>query len=518
MGNSRTSNTIRNSVVGIGAFGLKALLAFVTRTVFIKILGVDYLGINGLFANILTMLALSDLGLYTVMTYSLYKPVAQNDTELVASLVRYFQKLYNFIALAVLAVGLALVPLLPKLVHGITLPQNELTLYYLILLLNSVLSYFAISRATLFRADQKVYVVKVIETASTILMYITQIVLLMLFRSFMIFLICQTVYTLLNNITLTIWAGKKYPYLKKLTTTHLAKEINQEIWKNLKASFLYKIGAYIMNSTDNILISLIISTTVVGYFSNYVTIYSLINQLIMILISAVLASIGHFLVTESNAKKYQLFKILMLTMYTIATIAASCYLAGMNDFIRIWIGSEFIIGGGFIYALAFNRFIFCAIHPLWMVRESSGIFVSMRYVMLAAAALNIGLSVWLGNRMGVTGIILATSLSYLLTVYWYEPFQLAQKVFHNKMGSYWIYVIKLLLASLPGLAAGVWFGQIETGHILFLLLKFSVCGLVSLSSFVLCFRHTPEYAALYEKIEPLMRRIPFVKQKIRSHV
>ena len=311
MGVSRTRNTARNSVVGITTYLMRAVFAFITRTVFIKVLGVDYLGINGLFANILTMLALSDLGIYTVMTYSLYAPLAKDDKPQIIALIHYFQKLYNIIAFVVLGMGLILIPFLPKLVHGVSLSNAELTRYYIILLFNSVISYFVISRSTLFRADQKIYVVHVISTIFTFLMYITQIILLVIFKNFTIYLVCQAVYTLCNNITLFIVASRKYPYLSMHVAKHLTQHIKKDLMRNLKASFCYKIAAHIMNSTDNILISVLISTAMVGYFSNYVTLYNMVNAFLMIVIEAVLASVGHFIVTESSIRKYELFKVLL---------------------------------------------------------------------------------------------------------------------------------------------------------------------------------------------------------------
>lgn len=494
-------------MVGLSTHLLRAVLTFVTRTVFINVLGVEYLGVNGLFANILTLLALSDLGIYTVMTYSLYNPLAKDDKPQIAALIRYFQKLYNIIAFAVLGLGLVLIPFLPKLVHGISLSQVELTRYYVILLFNSVISYFVISRSTLFRADQKVYVVRLISTVSTFLMYITQIILLIIFRNFTVYLVCQVVYTLVNNVALFFVAARKYPYLRMPAEEALIQPVKQELVRNLKASFCYKIGAHIMNSTDNILISVLISTAMVGYFSNYVTLYSMVNTFIMIFIEAVLASIGHFLVTESSARKYELFKALLFVMYGVAALCVSCYLAGMNDFIRIWIGERFIIGGGFIYALALNRFIFCAVHPLWMMRESSGLFVATRYVMLTAAFLNIGLSVLLGKWIGISGIILATSLSYLLTICWYEPWLLAKKIFQIPVVEYWKYIFKLAGACALPLAAGLFLLHWNTAHIVGLLGKFTVCALMTFISFFVWFKNTPQGNYIFKIFKQLKIKI-----------
>ncbi len=511
MNDSRIKNSTRNSVVGLSTHLLRAVFAFITRTVFIKVLGVDYLGIDGLFANILNMLALSDLGIYTVMTYSLYKPLAQGNQAQVSALIKYFQKLYNVIALAVLLFGLILIPFLPKLIHGISLSDSQITHYYIILLLNSVISYFVISRSTLFRADQKVYIVHITSAVFTFLMRITQIVLLLVFRNFMLYLICQVAYTAFSNIALFFLAARKYPYLNHQIDKNIIKDVKKDIINNLKASFCYKMGAYIMNSTDNILISVLISTAMVGYFSNYASIYGIVNIFIIIVIDGMLASIGNFVATETPKRKYQLFKFLLFIMYAVAALCSACYLAGMNDFIRIWIGDEFIIGGGFVLILAFNRFIFCAVHPLWMMRESSGLFISTKYVMMSAAILNIVLSILLGKIFGINGIIMATSISYILTIYWYEPWLLSKKIFNTPVSEYWKYIFKLTVASILPITLGILLFNLQTKNILLLFGKFTLCACATLLAFFLFFKNTEEWKILQDKFKQLLKQIPYKK-------
>ena len=497
---------MRNSSVGVITHIVNAALSFVARTIFIRVLGVEYLGISGLFSNILTMLALSDLGIYTVMTYSLYKPIAKDDKPMIAALIHYFQRLYNIVGIAVLCIGVSLIPFLPKLVNDTSLTFYELSKYYIILLLNSVVSYFAISRSTLFRADQKVYIVRIISTISTFAMHIAQIVLLIAFKNFTIYLASQVIFTLGSNIAMSVLATKKYPYLAEPVDTNLTRGMTKEIIHNLKASFIYKIGSKIMNSTDNILISVLISTTVVGYYSNYVTVFSLVNTFVMIIIEAVLASVGNFIATESADRKFGLFKLMLFVLYFTAAFCVSCYLAGMNDFIGIWLGENFIINGGFIIALALNRFVFCIIHPLWMMRESSGIFISTQYVMLFASAINIVLSVILGKMLGITGIILATALANLLTVYWYEPIQLSKKVFNNKVIEYWRYVARLLCATVPSIVVGLFLLSYETRNFFILLTKFLFCGLITLVSFILAMHKTDEYHVLKLQIMNMLKK------------
>ncbi len=491
--NTRTHNSLRNMIVGISTHVLTALFSFVSRTVFVRILGVQYLGISGLFSNILTMLALSDLGVYTVMVYSLYAPIANRDHDKIRALIRFFQRLYNGVALVVLTLGLLCIPLLPYLVNNSTLPYSEMLLYYILLLLHSVCTYFAISRSTLLRADQQTHIVQTVSAVSTFGLQVMQIVILALTHQYAIYLIVQILFTLGSNGVLSWIATKKYPYLKGKENNELVADAKKEVITNLKATFLYKIGNTIMNSTDNLLISVIVGTVAVGYYSNYVTIFTMVNSFVMIVIQAVLPSVGNYYATQNEENKYGLFRFLMLAFYALATFCTSCYICGMNDFIALWLGEEFVLGGAFVLVLSFNRFVFCTIHPLWMTRESTGVFVSTRYLMLCAAALNIILSIALGLLWGVTGIILATALSQLLTVFWYEPRQLFRQVFKRSTTTHWVYVLRLLCAVIPVIAVAcllkLWF----VTNFAFLLLKFVVCALVTLFAFFVVMGRTPEF-------------------------
>lgn len=490
---TRTQNSLRNMVVGVSMHLLTALFSFVSRTVFVRVLGVQYLGISGLFSNILTMLALSDLGIYTVMVYSLYKPLADKDEEKICALIHYFQRLYNGIALIVLGLGLACIPLLPYLINNSTLTYGQTVAYYILLLLNTACSYFAISKSTLLRADQQVHIVQIITSVGTFGLQIMQIVILLLTHQYAVYLIVQILFTLGSNITLSYIAANRYPYIRKKAKTELVSDLKGDIIKNLKATFLYKIGNTVMNSTDNILISVIVGTVFVGYYSNYVTIFTMVNAFVMIVIQAILPSIGNYYATQPDEKKFGMFRLLLLGFYVLATFCAGCYISGMNDFIRIWLGTEYLLSDSFVWSVALYRFVFCAIHPLWMTRESTGVFVATRYVMLCAAGVNIVLSVLLGMQMGITGIILATAISNLLTVFWYEPKQLCRNVFHVEQWQYWKYMLRLLLAAVPPIGAAVVMQMLHTNNLAILLAKFLVCGIVSLVSFYALMGRSEEF-------------------------
>lgn len=506
MQESRVKNSIKNSTVGIACQLLLSVFAFVSRTVFIKTLGVEYLGVGGLYSNILTMLSLSDLGIYTVMVYSLYKPIAEHDEEKIAALISYFQRLYWAIAVIVLIIGVGCIPFLRVLVKDSQLANDELIKYYVLYLLNSLCTYIAVSRTTLLRADQKAYIIQIVTTSTTIGMYIYQIVLLYATRKFTLYLVIQICFTLANNLILTVITERKYPFLKKKIRIQGDTEIRSQLIGNFKGTFLYKIGNMVMNSTDNMLISILLGTAIVGYYSNYVTVFSLVNKFIMIIINAILASIGNYVATKKAYEKFDLFRLLLFVFYFLASFCCGCYLGGMEDFIRIWIGKEYIISGGFLFALVFNRFVYCAIHPLWMMRESSGIFISTRYVMIVAAVSNIVLSIVGGMIWGLAGIIAATAIAYLVTVFWYEPIQLCRVVFCNEVIEYWKATLKLVLTSLPCLAIGFALRLWRTESIIMLFIKFGVQLLATVGIYFTAYKNQSEY----EWVLKILNRVPVI--------
>ena len=506
MAQTRTKNTVRNSAVGILSYVITSLMSFVSRTVFIKVLGVEYLGISGLYSNILTMLSLTDMGLVTVMIYSLYKPLAENDIERVESLIRYFKRLYNIIAGVVAIVGVAMIPVLPYVVKGSALSYGELVRYYLLILLNNVCSYFAVSKTTLIKADQQMSTVQLVTCICNIALHGVQIVLLLILKNYTVFLIAPIAFTLLSNLILSVITTRRYPYLKKKNNVQVEDEIKVYIKKNLKSTFVYKLSASIINSTDNILISVMLGVTVVGYYSNYMTVVALVNSVISILIQGVIASLGSYNSSQPPARKYAMFKIFSLAFYAVGAFCAACYLSVFSDFINVWIGSEFILSNLFLWSLVFNNFVSCISNPIWMTRETTGLFKESRYVMLCAAVINLGLSILLGKFIGLAGIIFATGIARLLTMYWYEPFTLCKKVFEIPFGKYWVKIFALLLASAAPIVVGWLLQGFPTQNIFLMLAKIVLCALATLLSFVLFFFKTEEFKSVKSKILNVLKK------------
>ena len=288
--NSRTKNSMINVTVSVIYQIFMLLITFITRRVFIENLGVDYLGIGGLFSNLLEILALAELGIGGAISFSMYKEIAENNQEKLKALNTYYKSLYNRIAIIVLIIGLSLLPFLKYLINLENEVQN-VEVYYLIYLFNAVFSYLFVYKTTIVTADQKEYKLKAISCAFEILKAALQIISLIVFKNFLLYLFIQVFCTLLGNFIKSKMAEKWYPFIKE--NKELDKIEKNNVWSNIKSMFFYKFGGVALNNTMNLLISVLVNTTMVGYYSNYTMIYNKINSFITLFFSSILASVGN---------------------------------------------------------------------------------------------------------------------------------------------------------------------------------------------------------------------------------
>lgn len=248
------------------------LVQFISRTIFIKLLGDEYNGINGLFTNILSVLNLAELGFAYSIAYALYAPLQSADKEKICAIMNYLRKIYYLIAVVVGVAGLICVPFLQYLIKEdiSTLPfaLKQIRIYFVVYLANTVFSYIWSYKRTLITADQKTYLVSNADNLSNILLYSVQIVLLLIWKNYYLYLVLMLVKTIGTNVVLTFIADKKYPFLKENRNVRLNKEECGRILKNVGAMFFHKVGSVVIYGTTTIIISAFVSLIEAGWYSN----------------------------------------------------------------------------------------------------------------------------------------------------------------------------------------------------------------------------------------------------------
>ena len=226
---SRCVNSMRNVAAAFLNQFIIIVLNFVLRTVFIKTLGSQYLGIGGLFLNILSMLSLAEMGLGSAIAFHMYKPLAENDKEQIHRLLWFYKTVYRYIGFVILGVGLVLLPFLPKLLKE---QPDFINIYitYLLYLSQSVSTYFFMAyKGTLFRADQKTYVINDISNLTTIITVVLQAIVLLLFKSFYLYIIIQTIMNIIQSFIISAKCNKQYPFVKERYSSKLSKEKVKEM-------------------------------------------------------------------------------------------------------------------------------------------------------------------------------------------------------------------------------------------------------------------------------------------------
>ena len=435
---SRTYYSIINVVISFGLEILHLLFSFVERTVFIHVLGEEILGLSGLFNSFLAFLSLADLGLSSAFTYSLYKPLAENDYSRVAVLINFYKKFYRVLFAAVFGVGLLISPLVIGSIKDISISDGQAFSYYLLILLNSACSYLAVYKSTLFRADQHAYVVNLATVSANVLCSVVQVVLLLTTGNYYFYLVIRIVLTLLSNLFLTIFANHSY---KEVVQTKISGNLDQEtknyFVSSLKSLFVYKVSTTAINNSSNIIMSLVLGTVVVGLYSNYTMVTVAITTFTGLFNNSILGSIGNLGATSTPKRKKQVFFKLISIYSLISVFCSVCLYMNLSDFILVWLGKpEYVLDDYSVLCYMFYFFFSTLCSPLWMTREANGLFSRIYKIMIARAVVSISASVLLSVAIGLPGIFLGSLIGLVTTNMWYEPRMLCNEVFFCKFSEF----------------------------------------------------------------------------------
>lgn len=502
--NGRTHKAIANIFYNILNQMVMLVLSFISRSVFIWGFGIEYLGINGLFADILNLLSLADLGFNTAMTYSFYKPLAENDYEKIAGLVNFYKKIYYLIALGISIIGIALIPFLPILID-VEYEIPYLTIYYLLSLSTVVASYLCIYKTTILIADQKGYLVTKVAIYTNFIKTILQIISIMVWKNYIIFLSIGTVITIGNNVYASRIADKTYQYINKKSA--ISNYEKNRIFNNLGSVFLYKVSSMLLNATDNILISMLINIAMVGYYSNYLLLQTKIVTIISLVFTSMTASIGNIIVTENSKKRFKVFQCEQSISCFMCGIVVPCYILLVDDFIRIWLGNEYQLGFAMSCAVGLNMYLSCVMQPLWSYREATGLYRRTKWIMVICAMINIGLSIILGKIIGVIGIILASAIARIVTYVWYEPKILFKEYFSSSEKSYYAQLIKNIFLIIVLVILGKQFEKVfyVSGYGMWIL-KAVILGCIFALITYLFYKKSEGIAYIENKLKGLLKR------------
>lgn len=418
--------------------------SFIVRFFLAKYLLSDYLGLNGLFTNILGILSLVDMGLGTAIAFSLYKPIHENNTEMVSAIMRLYKKVYIAIGCSIFLLSLVLVPFMQLIVKDTTLDINYIRGTFVVYSFGTSLSYFFSYNRTLIFASQRNYIVQIVDGIINIIFSILQILVLVKYNSFLLYIIFKLVSTVVANIIITKYTSKMYK--SSNDNTNLSKEYKDNLITQVKALAITNICGTAITSTDNLIISSVIGITDLAKNSNYSLIIAGIKSLTVSILSGATASIGDLIVEGDKEKVYFYFEKYYFIHFIVASVCSVCLYFLFDPFIELWVGEQYLFDSTVKLIIILNFYMIISMNAIAVFQNLAGLYTIYKKVSIVSAILNIILSIVLGIKLGIIGVFIGTMVSYIYQLVFFNKI-LHENLFMRNTVSYWINQFKYFLVT-----------------------------------------------------------------------
>lgn len=495
---NRTKNAIKNSAWGIINKLALLIFPFAVRTILIKTLGIDYLGLNSLFTSILNVLNLSELGIGTAIVFSMYKPIASNDNTVICALMSLYRKLYRIIGVLVLVVGIALMPFLPRLING-TIPDGiNLYLLYLIYLSNTVVTYLMFAyRSCLLNAFQRTDVISKVSLIVNIFMYMTQILILVIFGNYYVYVIVQPICSALINLVNAYFAKKMYPQLR--CAGEISIELKSDIKKRVAGLMMTKIAYASRNAFDSVIVSAMLGLTVVAMYNNYYYISSSVSGLMVVLMSSISAGIGNSIAMETKEKNEQDMNRINFIYMSFTLLCFVCFIAIYQPFMTLWVGEACVFSDNIMFAFSVYFMVEKTLNVIGQYYDAAGLWWHGKWKGFLEAIANLIFNVLLCKFFGVLGIVSATIVTILFIGMPLTSYYLYKYYYYKQAGPFIIkQYIQLFIFCSIGVVVyyltriipyGVGMGNI----VLFMIMRLFIAILVAGGLFLIVYSHTNVY-------------------------
>ncbi len=406
----RTRRAFVNIIWGFIEKMITLICPFIIRTIMIYKLGNEYLGLNGLFTSILQVLSLAELGFGDAIVFSMYKPIIENDNKMLSALLNLYKKVYRIIGMVILCVGLLILPFITKFVKGGYPGEVNIYVLYCIYLFNTVISYFLFAyKESLLKAHQRNDVNSRILSGCNIVMYVLQIIVLLLFSNYYLYIVIMPVTTIVLNCVRSLFVKKMYPQI--VCEGHIEKDAVIGLSKRIIGLTLNKLAQVCRNSFDSIIISSFLGLVILARYQNYYYIISALTVMVSIITTAVGAGIGNSIAAETVEKNYSDYKEFLFIYNWIACFCTVCMLCLYQPFIELWVGKSNV--------LPLSTVILCCIYFYTMklgdiaavYRQAAGIWWEDKFRPIVESVVNLAVNIVLVKYIGVDGVLVSTIIS-----------------------------------------------------------------------------------------------------------
>ncbi|MDO5559247.1 MAG: hypothetical protein Q4F95_06565 [Oscillospiraceae bacterium] len=504
---SRTQNTIRNTMAALLLKLLTAVVSFVMQTVFIYTLGKQYTGISGLFSDILLMLSMTELGIGAAVLFALYKPVHDNDNVTAAKYLRLVQRAYLTIAAVITAAGLLLIPFLDLIVRDVPDIRENIRLIFMMFVFRSAATYLFSYKTILLEAYQKKRKISLISCAVTVTAVLTEVPLLIITHNYLLYLGIEIVSVFAKNLLISAAAKKTCPEVFSLKVSPLERDVRNKLWNDVSALAIYRVANVVLNSTDSIIISGVIGTQVVSLLVGYRLIINLVCDLTSQFFYSALPSVGNYIVSKTKEEAYHMYRRFQFVLFFLTSVSSVCLITLLNPFIEIWLGGDFCFPVHVTAVLVLNFYTTMMMQVNTTFRNGYGLYIEGRFCPLVMAVLNIVLSVWWANLWGIAGVLLATSVSRLLTQIWVDPVLLYRYAFKRSCKKYFAVYFFCFVITAAVCTASFWITGFFAHSFIMLFIRLAAVLMISCTALYLIFRKTEEFQYMISMLRRLTDRL-----------
>lgn len=409
----RSFATLKNSAWGIAQQVIVCVLSMFSRRVMIETIGQQGVGLNALLTSIISLLSLAELGIGTAIVFHMYGPIARNDKIHISRLMHCYKMVYRVIALVILLIGICILPFMKWIVRDVSYSNAYVMLIFVLFLVQTTSSYFFTYKRSMLIADQKQYVIVIFDLIYKVVTIIGGIVVLKMTGELAYYLVLLIIGTVLNNILISKYVDKLYPYIKEMQE-RLPKEELRSIFRDVKNIFVGKLSGVITTSTDNILITAFVGTIQTGLFSNYNIIFNTLVSVTKQLSGGMRGSVGNLIAVEQPEHVRVVLERMLFMMFLIASFCAGCLTGLIDRFITIAFGDGLLIGRTTVYILILNLYIMILDIPISSMVAAAGMFRYDKWISIAGTVMNLIVSVIFGKWYGMAGILAGTAVTYVI--------------------------------------------------------------------------------------------------------
>lgn len=444
----RKKKTIINASVNILSLVLAFLPNIIVRKTFLDTLGSEILGLVSLYSNIIGWLSIVEMGIGTAIVYSLYKPFYDKDYFKVSAYINYYKFFYTSVGFIIILLSIIISPFMKNFISG-SINSTFVSIGFILFALNTLISYMFSHRLCILNVAQESYKITLTTSLSRLVISIFQYIALQIYPNFYCYILIQIIVNYIYYKIINMYIYKKYSYIFKIEGV-LEQSEKYDLSINIKSLFMHKIGSLITFSTDSIIISKSLGLSVLTKYTNYQIIISAAQSLFNAIMGGATASIGNLIYEGNKQNTYNVFKNMMFLNFWLGSFIVISLYNTLDQFIILWLGKENTIDSITLILILFNTYFIYMRQSVETFKSASGIFYQDRYAPICEALINLFASLYLVNKIGLSGVFLGTLCSNLLVVFWVKPYILYKYLFKkNIIGYFYMYFKYMIIGFIP---------------------------------------------------------------------